>query len=78
MGGLDALVVASGTGGRAPTVRALSCDGLEVLGIELEEKRTAADEGVISAAAGPVAMRAVRTEEKCMITGMVCRVLGMG
>src|SRR5665811_2529732 len=52
LGGLDTLVFAGGIGENAPIVRARICAGLEFLGIELEEKSNAANEGVISAAAG--------------------------
>ena len=50
LGGLDTLVFAGGIGENAPVIRARICDGLEFLGIELEEKRNAASAGVISAA----------------------------
>ena len=49
LGGLDTLVFAGGIGENAPAVRARICDGLGFLGIELDEKRNAANEGVISA-----------------------------
>jgi acetate kinase len=78
LGGLDTLVFAGGIGENATTVRARICDGLGFLGIELEEKRNAANEGVISAAASRVAVRVIRTDEECMIAKMVCRVLGFG
>jgi len=61
-----------------PTVRAPIFDGLGFLGIELEEKRNAPYDGVISAAASPVAVRVIRTDEELMIAKMVCRVLGPG
>jgi acetate kinase len=77
LGGLDALVFAGGIGENAPTVRARICDGLEFLGIELEEKPNAANEGVISAAASRVAVRVIRTDEERMIAKSVCRVLGL-
>ncbi len=77
LGGLDTLVFAGGIGENAPAVRARICDGLGFLGIELDEKRNAANEGVISAAAGRVAVRVIRTDEELMIAGMVCRVLGL-
>ena len=51
--------------------------GLGFLGIELEEKRNAANEGVISAAASRVAVRVIRTDEELMIARSVCRVLGL-
>ena len=48
LGGLDTLVFAGGIGENAPSVRARICDGLGFLGIELEEKRNRANEGVFS------------------------------
>ncbi len=77
LGGLDTLVFAGGIGENAPTVRARICDGLEFLGIELEEKQNVANAGVISAAAGRVAVRVIHTDEEWMIAHTVCRVLGL-
>ena len=45
LGGLDTLVFSGGIGENAPIVRARICDGLEFLGIELEEKQNSANEG---------------------------------
>jgi len=78
LGGLDTLVFAGGIGENSPEVRARICDGLGFLGIELEEKRNAANEGVISAAASRVAVRVIRTDEERMIAKTVCRILGLG
>jgi acetate kinase len=78
LGGLDTLVFAGGIGENAPTVRARICDGLAFLGIELEEKRNAANEGMISAAASRVAVRVMHTDEEWMIAKTVCRVLNLG
>jgi acetate kinase len=77
LGRLDTLVFAGGIGENAPTVRARICDGLGFLGIELEEKRNAANEGVISAAVSRVAVRVIHTDEEWMIANTVCRVLGL-
>src|ERR1035438_6213606 len=77
LGGLDTLVFAGGIGENAPPVRLRICDGLEFLGIDLEEKRNAANEGVISTAASRVAVRVIRTDEESMIAKTVCRVLGL-
>ncbi len=76
LGGLDTLVFAGGIGEKAPTVRARICDGLGFFGIELEEKPNAANEGLISTAAGRVEVRVIRTDEEWMIAKTVCRVLG--
>jgi acetate kinase len=78
LGGLDTLVFAGGIGENAPTVRARICDGLGFLGIELDEKRNAENEGVISTAASRVPVRVIRTDEEFMIAKTVCRVLGIG
>ena len=75
LGGLDTLVFAGGIGENAPAVRARICDGLEFLGIELEEKKNAANEGVISAAAGRVVVRVISTDEERVIAKTVCGVL---
>jgi acetate kinase len=73
LGGLDTLVFAGGIGEKAPAVRARICDGLEFLGIELEEKRNAANERVISPSTGRVAVRVIRTDEELMIARSVLR-----
>ena len=75
--GLDTLVFAGGIGENAPAVRTRICDGLGFLGIELEEKRSAANEGVISADSSKVSVRVIRTDEEWMIASTVCRVLGL-
>jgi acetate kinase len=78
LGGLDTLVFSGGIGENAPTVRARTCEGLGFLGIELAERRNAANEGVISTDASRVAVRVIHTNEELMIAKTVCRVLGLG
>jgi acetate kinase len=77
LGGLDTLVFAGGIGENAPVVRARICDGLGFLGIVLEEKRNAGNEGVISAETSRVPVRVIHTDEEWMIANTVCRVLGL-
>jgi acetate kinase len=77
LGGLDTLVFAGGIGEKAPIVRARICDGLEFLGIELEEKQNVANAGVISTAASRVAVRVIPTDEELMIAKTVYRVLDL-
>ena len=67
LGGLETLVFAGGIGESTPIVRARICDGLEFLGIELEEKQNVANADVISANAGRVAVRVIHTDEEWMI-----------
>jgi acetate kinase len=78
LGGVDALVFSGGIGENSPVVRARICDGLGFLGIELEEKRNAGNECIISSAVSRVAVRMIRTDEELMIARTVCQVLGLG
>jgi acetate kinase len=78
LGGLDTLVFAGGIGENAPTVRSRICAGLGFLGIELDEKLNSAPESVISAAAGPVMVRVIPTDEERMIAKLSYNVLGLG
>jgi acetate kinase len=71
LGGLDTLVFAGGIGENCSIIRSRICEGLEFLGIELEEKQNTANEGVISAAASRVAVRVIRTDEEQMIAHLV-------
>ena len=77
LGGLDSLMFAGGIGENAPAVRARICDGLEFLGIEIEEQRNVANAGVISAETSRVVVRVMHTDEEVMIAKSVCRVLGL-
>jgi acetate kinase len=78
LGGLDTLVFTGGIGENAPAVRARICEGLDFLGIELDELQNAANAGLISRPAGLVAVRIIHTDEEQMIARKVCRVLGLG
>jgi acetate kinase len=78
LGGLDTLVFAGGIGENAPSVRTRICQGLEFLGIELDEQRNATNAQLISAAGGRIMVRVLRTDEVRMIAYSVCRILGLG
>ena len=77
LGGLDTLVFAGGIGEHAPVVRARICQGLNFLGIELNEARNAENAGVISNDGSWTAVRVIRTDEELMIASSVCRILGI-
>ena len=76
LGGLDALVFSGGIGEHSAPVRARACDGLEFLGIEIDEKRNLANESVISTKSSRVVVHVIPTDEESMIARTVCRVLG--
>jgi acetate kinase len=77
LGGLDTLVFSGGIGENSPQTRSRACDGLCFLGIEIDEKRNNANEGVISTASSRVEVRVIHTDEELMIAEMVCDVLGL-
>jgi acetate kinase len=76
LGGVDTLVFAGGIGENAPLIRTRVCDGLQFLGIELDERRNTTNAGVISADSSKVLVRVIHTDEELMIATIVCNVLG--
>ncbi len=76
LGGLDSLVFAGGIGENAAPVRERICQGLQFLGIELDEARNSGNAAVISADAAPVAVRVIRTDEESVIANSTFRLLG--
>jgi acetate kinase len=76
LGGLDTLVFAGGIG--AHIIRERICDGLDFLGIKLDQKRNAENAPLISPDAGRVKVRVIRTNEELMIARSVIRVLNLG
>jgi acetate kinase len=78
LGGIDTLIFAGGIGENAPTVRARICEGLGFLGIELNQKRNAGTEPLISPDAGRVRVRVIRTDEELVIARSVVSVLSRG
>jgi acetate kinase len=57
-------------------IRLRICEGLDFLGIQLDEIRNAAGEPVISAKAGRVKVRVIHTDEDMVIAKAVFRFLG--
>jgi acetate kinase len=76
--GLDTLVFAGGIGENCPSIRARICEGLNFLGIELNETRNAENAAVISMPTSRVTVRIIRTDEELMIARSTCRLLGLG
>ena len=75
LGGLDTLVFAGGIGENSPVVRSRICEGLEFLGIELEEIRNKANEPVISTDNGQVVVRVINTDEEWMMAKTVRQII---
>jgi acetate kinase len=77
LGGLDTLVFAGGIGENAPVVRARICDGLQFLGLKLDQKRNNHSAPIISTTSSKVTVRVIRTDEEIMLARSVARVLGL-
>jgi acetate kinase len=76
LGGLDLLVFTGGIGEHAAEVRRRVCEGMEFLGIRLDERANASNAEVISVADGRVKVRVVKTNEDLMIARHTATVLG--
>ena len=73
--GLDTLVFSGGIGENSPQVRTRICQGLDFLGIELDEQHNAVSAAVISTESSRATVRVIRTDEELMIARSVCREL---
>jgi acetate kinase len=78
LGGLDTLVFAGGVGENSAPVRKRICEGLDFLGIELDQDANNRHAQNISAEAGAVAVRVIRTDEESVIAASSIRVLELG
>ena len=79
MNGADAIVFAGGIGENASAVRARICDGLQWMGIELDEARNAATvngkEGRIEREGSRVEVWVIPTDEELLIARDTVRVV---
>jgi len=71
LNGLDTLVFSGGIGENSPIVRDRICDGLEFLGIALDEKSNMAHASLISTETSRVQVRVIPTDEEWMIATLV-------
>lgn len=77
LGGIDILIFAGGIGENAPAVRSRIVDGLEFLGIDLDQTLNARNAPLMSPNGGRVKVRVIRTDEQLMIARAVARILGI-
>ena len=75
--GLDTIVFAGGIGENAPEIRSRICNGLQFLGIEIDEKRNTENEDIISTGKSKVTVRVIKTNEELMIAKSVCSFLNI-
>lgn len=75
LGGLDTLVFSGGIGENSAVVRARICEGLEFLGVALDEARNLAGATVISKEGSGVNVRVIPTDEESEIARSVLQLL---
>ena len=78
LGGLDYLVFSGGIGEHLPTVRNRICQGLEFLGIHLDDEKNDTNGPVISAQQSNVSVHVIATNEELMIASSTHEVIGDG
>ncbi len=71
LGGLDTLVFSGGIGENAPIVRQRICQGLEFLGIKLQESLNDENASIISSEDSRVKVRMIGTDEELMLARSV-------
>jgi acetate kinase len=71
LGGIDTLVFSGGIGENAPVVRARMCQGLDCLGIVLNEEANQTGHSVISEEGERVIVRVIRTDEEVQMARFV-------
>jgi len=76
LGGLDGLVFTAGIGENSPEVRALACQRLAWMGIELDDARNRANASVISTPQSRVTVHVIPTDEERMIAMHTLATLG--
>jgi len=77
MGGLDVIAFAGGIGEKSFNVRAKVCEGLEFLGVRLDEERnrSCTGEEIISSEDSPVKVLVVKTNEEIIVARETMRVV---
>jgi acetate kinase len=75
LGGLDTLVFSGGIGENSAVIRARICEGMQFLGVTLDETRNGAGEAVISREGGGVTVHVIHTDEESEIAQSVLHML---
>jgi acetate kinase len=73
LSGVETLVFAGGIGENSSAIRARICDGLEFLGIEIDEHLNEKGEGTISTKRGKVRVMVIPTDEETMLARELLR-----
>jgi acetate kinase len=75
LGGLDTLVFAGGIGENSAPIRERICEGLQFIGLALDESRNRVHAPLISSEASRVSVRVIQTDEESVIARMTAESL---
>jgi acetate kinase len=75
LGGLDTLVFAGGIGENSAPIRERVCEGLQFIGLALDESQNRVHAPLISSAASRVTVRVIATDEESVIARMTAETL---
>lgn len=75
LGGVDSLVFSGGIGEHSAVIRSRICEGLQFLGMTVDETRNGAGEAIISTEGSRVTVRVMHTDEEREIAQFVIHVL---
>ena len=75
LGGLETLVFSGGIGEHIPEVRKRICDGLQFLGIELDDAENEKSAAIISSKKSRITVRVIPTNEEVMIAKLAWQTL---
>ena len=75
LGGVDSLIFSGGMGEQAPRIRARICEGLEFIGIELDNGRNEMNSELISSDASRVGVHVLHTDEAVTIVTEMSRLV---
>lgn len=79
MGGADAICFTAGIGENSPVIRKIACEGLNVLGVEIDDKlnqeTVGGKEGLISTPKSKLKVYVIPTNEELIIARDTCRVV---
>ncbi|MCK9345172.1 MAG: acetate/propionate family kinase [Candidatus Pacebacteria bacterium] len=67
LGGIDTLIFTGGMGENAPRIRKRICEGLQFLGVTLDDAANESNREMIGAQSAPVRVRVMHTNEELMI-----------
>ena len=75
LGGLDVLVFTAGIGEHNPVIRKKICEGLEGLGVKIDDTRNASNAVAISTEDSAIRVQVLPTNEELMIARHVANVI---